>query len=91
MSTNKLKMNASKTKYMIIRSIRKELKRNVKLKCMDGTVIERVEKIKYLGIVIDSKLRLEDHCDYILKKCYVLRTPHVSFRDTYERNVTSKS
>lgn len=68
MSVNELKMNASKTKYMLIKSVRKELKRNTVLKCLDGTVIERVEKIKYLGVIIDGKLRFEDHCDYMIKK-----------------------
>lgn len=35
---------------------------------MDGTEIERVKNIKYLGIIIDNKLRFEEHCDYMLKK-----------------------
>lgn len=48
MKVNKLKMNAGKTKYMIVRSIRKKLKGNITLKCLDGTKIERVEIIKYL-------------------------------------------
>lgn len=68
MGVNKLKMNAAKTKYMIIRSVRKELRRDIELKCYDGTAIERVEFIKYLGVIIDSKLRFEEHCDYMLKK-----------------------
>jgi len=38
LNVNKLKMNASKTKFMIIRSIRKILRRNVTLKCLDGTI-----------------------------------------------------
>lgn len=68
MNANKLKMNAEKTKYMIVRSIRKELKGNIAVKCLDGTVIERVEVMKYLGVMIDDRLRFNDHCDYILKK-----------------------
>lgn len=68
MNRNKLKMNAAKTKYMIITSVRKQLRRGVTLRCLDGSTIERVEKIKYLGVIIDSKLRFEDHCDYMLKK-----------------------
>lgn len=68
MRLNKLKMNASKTKFMVLRSIRKELKRNIVLKCLDGTEIERVESIKYLGIIIDDRLGFKDHCDYMLKK-----------------------
>lgn len=68
MNTNGLKLNASKTKYMVVRSVRRELRANITVKCMDGTPIEQVDKIKYLGVIIDSKLRLEEHCDYMLKK-----------------------
>jgi len=68
LNLNKLKMNASKTKFMIIRSIRKILRKNVTLKCIDGTTIEQVESNKYLGVIIDNKLRIEEHCDYMLKK-----------------------
>lgn len=41
---NMLQINTDKTKCLIVRSIRKELRANVILKCLDGTVIERVEK-----------------------------------------------
>jgi len=30
--------------------------------------LERVDKIKYLGVIIDDKLQFKDHCDYMLKK-----------------------
>jgi len=40
-----------KTKYMIVKSIRKELRGNTILKCLDGIEIERVETMKYLGII----------------------------------------
>jgi len=68
MNINKLKMNASKTKYMIVRSIRKELRGNTIFKCLNGIEIERVETMKYLGIIIDDRLRFQDHCNYMLKK-----------------------
>lgn len=68
LNTNKLKMNANETKFMIIKSVRKKLKGNIIVKCLDGTMIERVENTKYLGVIIDSGLRFEDHCDYVLKK-----------------------
>lgn len=68
MNRNKLKMNAEKTKYMIVSSIRKTVSGNTVLKCLDGTVLERVEKMKYLRIIIDEKLRFTDHCEYMLKK-----------------------
>jgi len=60
-------MNTSKTKFMIIRSIKKILRRNVTLKCIDGTTIEQVESTKYLGVIIDNKLRVEEHCDMLKK------------------------
>jgi len=56
LNVNKLKIIASKTKFIIIRSIRKRFRRNVTLKCLDGTIIEQVESTKYLGVIIDSKL-----------------------------------
>jgi len=68
MKVNKLKMNAEKTKFMIVRGIRKEQRGEIGLRCADGTQIERVEAMKYLGIIIDDRLRFADHCDYVLKK-----------------------
>jgi len=68
LDVNGLKMNADKTKYMIIKSVRKVQRGNIALKCADGTLIQRVESIKYLGVVIDDTLRFADHCNYILKK-----------------------
>lgn len=68
MISNKLKLNAEKSKCMIVRSVRKEIKGNVRVECMDGTVLERVDVIKYLGVMIDSKLSFVNHCDYMIKK-----------------------
>ncbi|XP_025268586.1 uncharacterized protein LOC112639318 [Camponotus floridanus] len=68
MSLNKLKLNVEKTKYMIVRSNRKEVKGQIKIVCMNGEVLKRVEVIKYLGIMIDSRLTFVEHCDYMLKK-----------------------
>lgn len=68
MNANKLKMNAGKTKYMLVRSIRNELRGNTIVKCLDGNEIERVEVMKYLGVIIDDRLRFSAHCDYMLKK-----------------------
>jgi len=55
-NANILKMNTEKTKYMVVRNVRIELKSNIKLKCLDGTEIERAEIMKYLGIIIDDRL-----------------------------------
>lgn len=53
---------------MVVRSVRKELGANIIVKCRDGTLIQQVEKMKYLGVMIDSKLRLDEHCEYMIKK-----------------------
>ena len=37
---------------------------NIRLKIKDDD-IERVDKMKYLGIIIDSKLKWDDHDDYV--------------------------
>jgi len=60
---NKLKMNAEKIKYMVVRSVRKELRSNITLKCLDRTEIKRVEIMKYLGIIFDDRLRFKNHSD----------------------------
>jgi len=52
MNANKLKMNAEKTKYIVVRSVRKELRSNITLKYLDGSEIKRVEIIKYFSIIM---------------------------------------
>jgi len=43
MNENKLKMNTSK--YMVIRNVRKELRRNIMLKSLNGSVSEHMKNI----------------------------------------------
>jgi len=59
LSVNKLKMNAERTKYTIVRSIRKEQRGEIILRRSDGTQIEKIETVKYLGIIIDNRLCLD--------------------------------
>jgi len=68
MNVNKLKMNAEKTNYVIVKGIGKEQRGETVLRCADGTQIERVEVMKYLGIIIDDRLRFTNHCDDVFKK-----------------------
>lgn len=59
---NKLKLNLSKTKCMVF---------NTRMSIpviIDGAQIEMVSNIKYLGVIIDSKLKFEEHADYICRK-----------------------
>lgn len=68
MNINRLKINADKTKYMIVRGVRKEIKGNMTVKSLDGTELERVKTTKYLGVIIDDRLQFNDHCNYMLRK-----------------------
>jgi len=51
-----------------VKSIKKEQRGEVILRCSDGRQIERVETMKYLDIIIDDRLRFKDYCDFMLKK-----------------------
>ena len=59
---NKLKLNENKTKIMeinILNDINFEI---------NGKIIEKLSNIKYLGFIIDKKLKFNDHSDYNCKK-----------------------
>ncbi|XP_011693469.1 PREDICTED: uncharacterized protein LOC105453325 [Wasmannia auropunctata] len=74
MNINQLKINTEKTKFMIVNYDSKvkgrtqEQIKDVIVKCLDGTEIEREKKKKFFGIIIDDKLQFKNHCNYILKK-----------------------
>lgn len=62
-----LKLNVSKTKYMIFNNGKNSDLTNVCV-VMDGNEIERVREIKYLGVILDDRLKMKSHVDYISKK-----------------------
>lgn len=72
LQNNKLKLNTDKTKYMFIASktskskFKEDLKNNNII--IQGKKIEFVNEIKYLGVIIDSNLNFNKHCDFICKK-----------------------
>lgn len=60
---NKMKLNINKTKCMVLNG-------NI-VNCnitIDNNFIEQISEIKYLGVIIDSKLNFKTHLDYICKK-----------------------
>ena len=63
MFQNKLKLNCDKTKYMMIFNRNYKVCNNIRLEIREHE-IERVDKMKYLGIIIDRKLKWDDHVDY---------------------------
>lgn len=65
MKMMRLKLNISKTKFMIFGAVSNDIDLTLKI---DNNDIEKVDQIKYLGVIIDQKLSFKPHCDYIEKK-----------------------
>lgn len=66
---NLLKLNASKSKFMLISNNQKydEFKRSFEI-TVECDKIENIEKIKYLGILIDKNLTFKEHASYVINK-----------------------
>ena len=64
---NGLKLNASKTKCMLIHSSRKVVNGCLSLET-DGEKIEQVRVFKYLGVMINDTLTWSDHVNMVCKK-----------------------
>ena len=58
MTSNKLTLNHTKTKFMIISKTGRISSMNI---AINGHQIEQVNRIDYLGIIINSKLMWDDH------------------------------
>lgn len=66
MNVNKLKLNVEKTKYMLMSRTEMNDNNLNEIKIGDQ-YIERVKKMKYLGIQIDDKLNLNEQIDTMTK------------------------
>ena len=65
---NKLNFNENKSKVMpLSRRKRKEVK-EVEI-YLNNKILEHVNKIKYLGIIFDSKTTFREHVNYVQEKC----------------------
>lgn len=62
LNMNKLKLNENKTKIMEVNA-----SSNLIFKINDK-LIEKVDRMKYLGFIIDKDLKFNTHLDYICKK-----------------------
>ena len=65
LKANKLSLNAKKTHYMIFKCKRK-LKYQISLN-IDGESIDKVDKTKFLGVIIDKNLTWKSHIQYVAK------------------------
>lgn len=61
----KLKLNVNKTKFMIIGERNETISYEIMI---GGQNIERVNQMKYLGVVIDDQLTFKPYCEYLEKK-----------------------
>ena len=64
---NQLTLNIKKTNYIIFKSFRKKLNRNLTFKINDK-IIQNAKETKFLGIIIDEHLTWKSHIDYITKE-----------------------
>lgn len=62
----KLMLNVKKTKYMLITN--KNRSGREESLCINHEDIECVKVMKYLGVMVDDKLKFNDHVDYTVKK-----------------------
>lgn len=67
---NKLKINISKTKVMVLgKTSMKSALNSIKV---DGEVLGMESEFKYLGVILDDKLNFKANTDYVCKKVGVL-------------------
>lgn len=64
---NVLSMNLEKTKYMIIRSPRRQIPAHDPL-IINGQILEEVSNYRFLGLVIDSTMSWKPHIEALKKK-----------------------
>ena len=82
---NHLKVNATKTKFMLFHPRSKVWENStLKLKIGHSEHLAKVEEYKYLGLIIDSKLTWEPHVKYLTSK--LAKTIGVLFRTRHYLN-----
>ena len=79
---NKLKLNIDKTKCMCINGVLDD-----NLVKINNVSIEIVDKIKYLGVIIDNRLNFKDNFDYVCKKI----ARKVYFLGSIRKNISFKT
>ena len=83
-ASNKLSLNPSKCNYLIFTN--RDVK-NYPSILLDGVPLKRVHEYKYLGVIIDDKLRYGKHIDHLCGK--LSRLCGMSFRLKHHLNVKS--
>ncbi len=68
MRQNRLSLNVSKTKFMLIGSKQKVNRVGTVGVSLNGEAIENVHNFKYLGVLLDQQLQFHTHIDHIVNK-----------------------
>ena len=86
-NANSLKMNEGKTDFMLVGS-RQNLKKsaNFNFKIGDSTILPS-EKVKVLGVIIDSKLTWEMHVSAVVQKCNKILVTLYKFRHYFSSDI----
>ena len=83
---NKLSLNIKKTNYNLFHSKQKEFKVNLKIK-IDNIEIDKVSKTKFLGVIINENLTLEDHIALVKTKVSKDIDVIRKIRNNFPRNI----
>jgi hypothetical protein len=67
LKANRLSLNIDKTKYMVFLPKRQKCPINLNIK-LSGQAIEKVSKMKFLGVILDDKLNFKEHISFTCKK-----------------------
>ena len=65
--SNRLTLNVKKCNFIVFKSYKKHLKATLNIN-LNNQVTQRVDKTKFLGLIIDQHLTWKYHIDYIAKK-----------------------
>ncbi len=67
LSANSLSLNVAKTEFIIFRPPKSDLKERIVLK-LNGTKLYESPKVKYVGVILDTRLRWNHHINELSKK-----------------------
>ena len=88
MKENHLKLNESKTEYLVIGSKHNVAKaQQVSTLQIGLETVEAVECAKNIGIIIDTSLTMEPHINYVVRSCYF----HIRRIQQIRRNITEEA
>jgi hypothetical protein len=92
LKANKVKLNVSKTKCLVITMTPQKLNQlSTDMReypiTIEGTNIEYVSSIKYLGVKIDNYLKFDEHIDYVIEKA----STKISYLGRLSRILSKKS